>query len=154
VKKHRNRMDDPELHRILGDLPSLKAPADLIPNVMSTIRQRQLAWYRRPATSWPPAIQIGAIAAMLGLIAGLLWVFGDRLSGLQTLDLRSLVEVPMAKLIALTGTIEVMLKAFTLIGRTTIGPALLLLTALASISFLALFGMGSALWRAVARVNT
>jgi hypothetical protein len=67
----------------LRQLPELEAPADLVPNVMALVRtreaQRARAWWRRPASTWHPALRVSfgitGVVVLAALILGthLLW---------------------------------------------------------------------------------
>ena len=145
--------DDPELHRTLRELPSLRAPEGLIPGVMSAIARRQTAWYRRPATSWPQSLQLAFVAVALLVLGGAVWIALHHLPAFQPVNLQSLFAAPISKLMALSATLEALLNAGSLVGRVAIGPALLIIAAAASVFYLVLFGMGTALWRATRRIT-
>lgn len=145
------------LHEELRQLPELTAPATLLPNVMAAIRAREsrvLAWYRRPATTWPPAWRIALGVAALGLFALLV-------AGVQLLwpGLPAWIDSPLLSRIANTvslvwSTTATLVDAFSLVVRDSLSPVLLAIAGGACLSYLILFGAGSALWRAAMRPRT
>lgn len=147
------RNDDPELHRMLQDLPSLKAPESLISNVMATISQRQMAWYRRPATTWPLSLQLVFAFASIAILTALTWMATDWLPASGGMELRELLIAPIARIVALFGTLETLLRATSLVGRMALGPAVFIVVAICSAFYLVLFGMGTALWRSFVRTS-
>lgn len=149
---NRPRPDDPELHRSLRELGMLKAPESLIPGVLAAIARRQTAWYRRPATSWPHALQLAFVVCSLAILTGTVVVGSHLLPTFQPVDLRGLLAEPVSRILALFGTLETLLEAGTLIGRVTVGPALFIIAAAASVFYLVLFGLGTAIWRATRQI--
>jgi len=147
VIQKQHQPDDPELHQLLQDIPSLRAPDSLLSNVMASIGQRQAAWCRRPATTWPLGLQLTFGLVSIALLAGLTWLAPGWSPATGGIDLHDLILEPMTRIIAFFGTAETLFRAGSLVGRVTLGPALLVLAALASIFYLALFGMATALWR-------
>jgi hypothetical protein len=153
VTDSKDRFEDPQLHRELRAQPMIKAPESLIPSVLSLIRQRQLAWYRRPATTWSRPLQFGLILACLMAFAGITWGTIEIMPALRAIDLRELFAVPVAKIAALSGTFDALMRAGALLGRTTIAPALLIIAAAGSLFYLVLFGAGTAIMRSAVRIN-
>ncbi len=131
----------------------IKAPESLIPGVLSLIRKRQLAWYRRPATTWPRPLQVGLILACLMAFAGITWGMIEIMPALRAIELRELFAVPVAKIAALSGTFETLMRIGSLLGRTTIAPAFLIIAAAGSLFYLVLFGAGTAIMRSADRIN-
>lgn len=71
-----NSNDDQQLEsavrRELKSLPELAAPASLASRVMAAIEfRRNVPWYRRAWVTWPPALRMASLAAMLALFGGL-----------------------------------------------------------------------------------
>jgi hypothetical protein len=120
---------------------------------MAAIARRQKAWYRQPATSWPLPVQLAFAALSLIALGGALWIAVQALSAFQPVDLRTLLAAPLSRITALTATFDALLDAGALVGRVAIGPALLITVAAASVFYLILFGMGTALWRATHRIT-
>ena len=145
--------DDPQLHRELRDLPLIKAPDNLIPGVISLIHERRRAWYRRPATTWPRLLQFALVALGLMAFAGIAWGTIEIIPLLRAIDLRELFATPIAKITALSGTVDTLLRVGALVGRTAVGPAVLALATLGSLFYLILFGAGTALWRSAVRIS-
>jgi hypothetical protein len=153
VTDNKEHFDDPRLHRELRALPLIKAPDSLIPGVISLIHERRLAWYRRPATTWPRPLQFALVALSLMAFAGIAWGMIEIVPSLRAIDLRELFATPIAKITALSGTFETLLRVGALVGRTTVGPALIALAAFGSLFYLILFGAGTALWRSAVRIG-
>lgn len=151
MTQNSNHPDDPELHQMLQDLPSLRAPDSLIGNVMATINQRQVAWYRRPATNWPLSLQLAFAIGSIAVLAGLAWLATGWVPAVDGTQLRDLLVAPVARIVALFGTLETLLRATSLVGRMALGPAILVVIAAFSVFYLVLFGMGTALWRSFTR---
>lgn len=151
TQKHKN--DDPELYRMLQELPSLRAPDSLISNVMGTISQRQVAWYRRPATTWPLSLQLVFAVGSITTLAALAWLVTGWIPATNGAELRELLVAPIARIIALFGTLETLLRATSLVGRMALGPAVFIVIAICSAFYLVLFGMGTALWRSFMRTS-
>ena len=153
MTQNHNHRDDPELHQMLQNLPSLRAPDSLIANVMATISRRQVAWYRRPATTWPLSLQ-AHLRVRFGRDTGGPHLAGNRLaSSISGIELRDLLAAPVARVIALFGTLETLLRASSLVGRMALGPAVFVVIAICSAFYLVLFGMGTALWRSFSRAG-
>ena len=152
TQKH-NHPDDPQLHQMLQDLPSLKAPDSLIANVMATISQRQAVWYRRPATTWPLSLQLTLAFGSIAMLAALTWLATGWLPEISGSEWRDLLVAPVAKIVALFGTLETLLRATSLVGRMALGPAVFMVIAACSAFYLVLFGMGTALWRSITRTS-
>jgi hypothetical protein len=149
TEKHTH--DDPDLHQMLQDLPSLRAPDSLIGNVMATISQRQVAWYRRPASTWPLSLQLGFTFGSIAVLAALVWLATGWLPAFNGIELRELLVAPIARIVALFGTLETLIRATSLVGRMALGPAVLVIVAACSALYLAVFGLSTALWRTFAR---
>lgn len=64
------------LHAELRQLPELDAPASLLTDVMAQVRAREAmragAWWRRPATSWHPALRVSFGVVALAVFAGMM----------------------------------------------------------------------------------
>ena len=60
------------IHHELKALPELTAPAAVANRVMAAIeRRRNVPWYRRSWETWPVALRVTSLAAMLALFGGL-----------------------------------------------------------------------------------
>lgn len=153
MTQNHNHRDDPELHQMLQNLPSLRAPDSLIANVMATISRRQVAWYRRPATTWPLSLQLTFAFGSVAILAVLTWLATGGLPSISGIELRDLLAAPVARVIALFGTLETLLRASSLVGRMALGPAVFVVIAICSTFYLVLFGMGTALWRSFSRAG-
>jgi len=153
VTANKDRFEDPQLHRELRAQPMIKAPESLIPGVLSLIRKRQLAWYRRPAATWPRPLQYGLILACLVAFSGIAWGTIEILPALRAIDLRELFSVPVTRIAAISGTFDTLMRVGSLLGRTTIAPALLIIAAAGSLFYLVLFGAGTAILRSAVRIN-
>jgi len=153
VTDSKDHFDDPQLHRELRAQPMIKAPESLIPGVLALISRRQLAWYRRPATTWPRPLQVGLILVCLTAFAGIAWGTIEIMPALRTIDLRELFAVPVAKIASLSGTLDTLMRVGALLGRTTIAPALLIIAAAGSLFYLVIFGAGTAIMRSAVRIN-
>lgn len=145
------------LHEELRKLPEHEAPASLVPNVMAAIRAREnaaaVAWWRRPATSWPPPMRIAMGATALALFA--LLVYGGHLlapsiaASADTGALSGTVD----KIGSLWTALVALVNAIGLVLRDTLSPVLLAVIAGACFSYVALLGIGGALWRAMLHQN-
>jgi len=67
-----------EIQRELTGLPELRAPATLVPRVLSAIMRRaQVPWYRQQWQSWPLALRVASLGLSLTVVAAFsygLWV--------------------------------------------------------------------------------
>lgn len=153
MTQKQNHPDDPKLHQMLQDLPSLRAPDSLIGNVMATIAQRQVAWYRRPATTWPLSLQLTFAFGSIAMLIALAWLATGWIPAINGAELRDLLVAPVARIVALFGTAETLLRATSLVGRMALGPAVFVVIAVCSAFYLTLFGMGTALWRSFTRAS-
>lgn len=143
-----------KLHQQLRNLPDMEAPASLIPNVMAAIRKREAAvraWYRRPATTWPPALQIA-----LGVAALLVFLLG--VHGVHQLTAEASIaanngplEAFSAQLLKVWSLIKAVGVTASAIFRVAIGPVLIIVAAAACAAYLALLGLGSVVWRSFLR---
>lgn len=141
-----------ELHQKLRSLPDLQAPDSLVPNVMTAIRKRHeavVAWYQRPATTWPLSLQItlGFAAVAMFLLA----VFGSQQ---LTIETPSIVEPGQLDAFSVFlgkawSAIHAVGVAVASVFRTAISPLLIIVAAAACFSYLALLGIGGAIWRTV-----
>jgi hypothetical protein len=158
MSTHRPHFEDPSderLHRTLNRLPDMQAPDTLIPGVLAAIRAREaaaaapiVAWYRRPATTWPPALRIAlgvSTLTVLGILAfgaHQLWPVGDP-SGTpgflsQVWDL----------LDAIASTVRTLIGAcFIALRRYASSPVLMACVGMVAVSYFALLGIGGAVWR-------
>src|SRR5882762_9678612 len=60
------------ISRELKALPALTAPAAVMNRVMAAIERRlNVPWYRRSWETWPVALRVTSLAAMLALFGGL-----------------------------------------------------------------------------------
>lgn len=136
------------LHDELRKLPELEAPAGLIPSVMAAIsKQASLAWYRRPATTWPPALLIALVVSSVCLIGLLVLATQDLLVGSPE---TSFFEVLLAKGETIFRTVETLLGASVTVMRQYAGPVMFGVIAAAGFAYLSLLGLGGALWRIAA----
>ena len=144
-----NHRWEKRLHEELKQLPEIEAPASLVPNVMAAIRARQAAlaavWYRRPATTWPMAMRVALAVSSLTLF-GLLVFAGQMLP--------SVSESPQFATLGqqfgvFSSIFNALFNAISLVMRETVTPWLLVIIGAACASYVALFGIGSALWRTV-----
>jgi hypothetical protein len=145
---------DRRLHAALRNLPELEAPPSLVPGVLAAIRARELAtnanvaWYRRPATTWSPVARIAlgvAALALLGAIllgAQLLWPSLAAVSDTHELGATA------SKFASLLSAARALAEAGALVLRNAISPLVIAAIGAALLSYLALLGIGSALWRA------
>lgn len=133
------------LHDELRKLPELEAPDSLIPSVMSIIsKQTSLAWYRRPATTWPPALRIALVVSSMCLF-GLLFLAAQQFfaGSPETTFFTTLV----AKGGTLFRTMETLLGACVTVIQQFAGPVMFAVIAVAGFAYLGLLGLGGALWR-------
>jgi hypothetical protein len=133
------------LHDELRKLPELEAPASLIPSVMAMIsKQPSLAWYRRPATTWPPALRIALVVSSVCLF-GLLFLAAQQFfaGSPETTFFTTL----MAKGGTLFRTMETLLGACAAVMRQYAGPVMFGVIAVAGFAYFSLLGLGGALWR-------
>jgi hypothetical protein len=146
------------LHEELRQLPEMEAPASLVPNVMAAIRARQeaaaVAWYRRPATTWPPALRIALGVSALAVFA--LLVLGGHLLWPQitaSADAGALAAAGQ-KLGAIWSIASTLANAFMLVLRQCLSsPWFIGALVFTCFSYLTLLGAGSALWRAALHAN-
>lgn len=62
------------IHRQLKKLPERQAPEALIGNVLASLAARgELPWYKKPWSDWPRLNQNVFLAALVALLAGLVW---------------------------------------------------------------------------------
>jgi len=67
-----HRQLESAISRELKALPELPAPAAVTNRVMAAIeRRRNVPWYRRSWETWPVALRVTSLAAMLALFGGL-----------------------------------------------------------------------------------
>ena len=67
-----DRQLEREISRELKALPELTAPASVANRVLAAIELRlNVPWYRRSWVTWPLALRIASLAAMLALFGGL-----------------------------------------------------------------------------------
>lgn len=141
------------LHEELKKLPGLDAPDSLVPNVLGAIRARQemaaRAWWLRPATTWHPAARIALSVAALALF-GLLILGGHLIapSIAASSEMGFLAQMG-AKIGVVLSALVTLLNALGVIVRDTLSPVLLAMIAGACFSYVALLGIGGALWRTV-----
>jgi hypothetical protein len=141
------------LHEELRKLPEMDAPASLVPNVMAVIRARQemmaRAWWQRPATTWPLALQAALGAVALALFAMLVLAGHAVAPAVASPEEAGLVAQAGAKLGSLWNTSIALVNALGLVVQETLSPVLLAVIAGACFSYVALLGIGGALWRSV-----
>lgn len=139
------------LHAELRQLPDREAPALLASNVMATIRARESlrarAWWRRPATMWPPALRVGfgvvALTALVAMAVGLhlVWPEVQSTGGAQALS------VFAAKLGALWSAGHSVVDALGLAVQAVLTPVRLAIFGAIVLSQIILLGAGSAALR-------
>lgn len=138
------------LHEELRKLPELEAPATLVPNVLAAIRARESgdgarAWYRQPATSWPVALRFALAIAALVLFAVIAF-------GASSIDPSaaptSTLGMFAQKLLGLLSGARALVEALVLVVREALSPLVAAIIGAMIFSYLALLGIGSALWRA------
>jgi hypothetical protein len=141
-----------QLHEKLRQLPDIEAPQSLIPDVMAAIRARQeaiVAWYRRPATTWPASLQfaLGLTAMAVFVLA----VFGIQqlAQGTPAAEVTGPFAAFSAKVGSIWSIIQTLVDALVVVLRNALSPLLLGVVAAACFSYLALLGIGGALWRTV-----
>ena len=128
----------------------IKAPESLMADVLASIQKRESAWFRRPAATWPqPLLYMLVLAASVGIA----WGTTEILPALRAVNFQELLATPIARMAALCETFDTLARTVALLGRTTIAPALLVLAGTGSVSFLVLFGAGTALWRSTTRIR-
>lgn len=72
MNPHDDQQLEMEISRELKALPELTAPSAVASRVMAVIERRlAIPWYRRSWESWPAALQVAFLAAMLLLFVGL-----------------------------------------------------------------------------------
>ncbi|MGH8019668.1 MAG: hypothetical protein ACREIA_15585 [Opitutaceae bacterium] len=137
----------------LRKLPELEAPPSLVSGVMAIIRAREkiqaAVWWKRPAATWPLAARAALAITSLAAFAGFL--FADQLLGPQ------IAASPEAGWLAQAGAkigglwtaLVAMANAFLVVVRGVLSPALLAVVAGICFSYIALLGIGGALWRVV-----
>lgn len=149
---------DRRLHDCLRQTPDLEAPPSLVPDVMAIIRQRERsaarAWYRRPATSWPPAAQIALGVGAL-LLVGLLMLAGHEAAtavrgSSETTFLASIAD----RLGVLWTAGRAVVEALVLAVRALWSPLFAAALAAIFLSYFTLLGLGSTLWRAALRPHS
>jgi hypothetical protein len=120
---------------------------------MAAIRARQeaaaVAWYRRPATTWPPALRIALGVGALTVFA--LFVLGGHLLWPQitaSADTGALAAAGQ-KLAAIWSLVSTLAGALMLVLRQCFAsPWFIGALLFTCFSYLTLLGAGSALWRA------
>lgn len=136
------------LHEELRNLPELEAPAGLIPSVMAAVsKQASLAWYRRPAMTWPAPLRIALVVLSVCL-------FGLLFLGVQFLMAGS-PEAHFFNAVLATGetiirTMEAILGACLTVMRRYASPGMFAAIAAAALAYFTLLGLGGALWRVAA----
>lgn len=133
------------LHEELRKLPDLEAPAGLIPSVMAVIsRQRSLAWYQRPATTWPAPLRIALVVTSACLIGLLFFGVQFLMAGSpETHFFNSII----AKGETIIRTVEAILNAFLTVLRQYASPLMFGAIAAAAAAYFTLLGLGGVLWR-------
>ncbi|HEX9785022.1 MAG TPA: hypothetical protein VGA56_20130 [Opitutaceae bacterium] len=153
-----NHRWEKRLHDELRKLPELEAPPSLVPDVMAAIRARQeaqaAAWWKRPATTWPPAMRAALSVSALVLFAAL--VFGGQLLAPQIANSTEASWLSLAgtKIAGLWSAAVALVNALGLVLREVLSPLLLVVIAGACFSYVALLGIGGALWRVAANQAT
>ena len=72
MNSHDDLQLEREINRELKALPELSAPATMANRVMAVIERRlTVPWYRRSWETWPGALRLSSLAAMLMLFIGL-----------------------------------------------------------------------------------
>lgn len=140
-----------KVNRELLQLPHLKAPATLLPQVMAAIQARQAQpWYRRPWQAWPRKIQclVGPLMALCPLLA----FYFSRIAWheLANSGVARQVDQKLTLLSLAGNTLDTLVNAFLLAGRALMGQPILLAGIIVSIvMYLACIGIGTACFRVV-----
>ncbi len=140
--------DDPwekRLHEELRRLPDLEAPASLASDVLAAIRAREArrvaAWWRRPATTWRPALRASFSAAVLALFVATMLALPSPAPTVRGGGLA-------ATIVGFWSALATLGDAFALVLREALSPTVLAVAIGVSVSNLALLGLGGALWHA------
>lgn len=149
---------DRRLHACLRQMPDLEAPPSLVPDVMAIIRQRERsvarAWYRRPATSWPPAAQVALAVGALLLLA-LLVIAGHQAALLLRGSSETTFLQSMADRLGVFWTAGgAVVEAIALAVRELWSPLFAAILATIFLAYFTLLGLGSTLWRAALRPHS
>jgi predicted membrane protein len=145
---------DAELRR----LPEVNAPATLVPGVLAIVRAREAmrerAWWRRPATTWHPALRVAFGAAALSLLGAI--ILGGHLlwPELQASPEARSVSAFGSKLAALWSVAQTVVDALGLVLQSILTPARLAILAAVILSQAALLSAGAAALRATLRPRT
>jgi hypothetical protein len=136
------------LHEELRNLPELEAPAGLIPSVMAAIsKQASLAWYQRPAMTWPAPLRIALVVLSVCL-------FGLLFLGLQFFMTGSpethFFNTIIAKGETIVRALQAVVGAFLTVMRQYASPVMFGAIAAAALAYFTLLGLGGALWRVAA----
>ncbi len=137
----------------LRKLPELEAPESLVADVMAIIRDREkiraAVWWKRPATTWPLVARAALPVAALMAFAAL--IFAGQLLAPQiaaSAEAGGLAQAG-AKIGGLWVAFVALVDAFLVIARGVLSPVLLAVVAGACFSYIALLGIGGALWRVI-----
>lgn len=138
------------VHRALRELPTHRAPASLEDRVFAALAARAHApWWRRGWQAWPAApraLVLGSGAAAAVVCVWLALAGGQVASAVQG---GSWVQTHLPRLAALGSFCETLFKAFALLTRD-LQPYLLPAAAVIGLSYIALIGLGTSLYRSLA----
>jgi hypothetical protein len=142
----------------LRTLPEVEAPASLVGNVMARVRElealRRLAWWRRPAVTWHPAMRmafgVAAFVLLGAIIVGghLLWPEVQASAEVQT------VSTFGSKLAALWSAVRTVIGAIGLVLQSILTPMRLAILGAIILSQVAVLSAGAAAMRAALRPRT
>jgi hypothetical protein len=134
--------------RVLRDQPPLQAPASLEANVLREIERRAaLPWWRKGFASWPQLARVALLLALAGVVKlaleALVWIT----TNLRGSPVATAIEEPVDSL-----------HAFSSVAKSLGTAAQLLVSAIPSLwlyaglvlggaMYVALFGVGAALYR-------
>ena len=153
---------DARLHAALRRMPDLRAPDSLVPGVLAAIHARELAlaaraqrpWYRRPVTTWPPALRIALGVVALGLMT--LVAFAPHFLDLASQDsaLRIGLVQSWQRLGAILEALGALGSAMMIALRDSAGsPYVIGGAAVILFSYFALLGIGGAVWRTASQAR-
>lgn len=119
VDPDRERKLEEFIHRELGKLPEIPAPATLVPRVMAAIQHRiQRPWWRRSFGEWPCVIQAVFVAALMAGTGTLIWESATLWGYLNAQALTQEASRGVSLLDAFWSTIGILLFALRVAIRT------------------------------------
>lgn len=134
-----------ELDTRLKGLPEMKAPMDLLANVMGAIEKRQsLAWYRRPYYTWSSSLKFGGAFALA--LLGTTFALGSYY-GLNAVSTSSAIAGIGEWFSSLFGVLDGLSGSLTAIGRTVLGKYALGILLAASLFYGVIIGAGSFVYK-------